>query len=134
VTPQERQITSCRAGGGQHARPSHKHCKACAKHAQARSTFENGRYIQDPTCIPLLFSTHLLFTETFNYYILCLYLIYLCSFSTFILLSSRHTNGSATKCPTAQRIKIQLINPPTLFSQLSSIFPDSIEYFFKCFL
>ena len=24
-----------RARGGQHARPSHKHCKACAKHAQA---------------------------------------------------------------------------------------------------
>jgi hypothetical protein len=38
-----------------------------------------------------------------------------------------YTNGSTciTKCPTAQRIKIQLINPTTLFSQLSSIFPDS---------
>ena len=35
VKPQERQITSCRARGGQHARPSHKHCKACAKHAHA---------------------------------------------------------------------------------------------------
>ena len=34
-----------------------------------------------------------------------------------MLLSSRHTNGSVTKCPTAQRIKIQLINPTTLFSQ-----------------
>ena len=30
-----RQITSCMAGAGQHARPSHKHCKACAKHARA---------------------------------------------------------------------------------------------------
>ena len=28
VTPQERQITSCMARGGQHARPPHKHCKA----------------------------------------------------------------------------------------------------------
>jgi hypothetical protein len=35
VTPQERQITSCRARAGQHARPSHKHCKACANHAYA---------------------------------------------------------------------------------------------------
>ena len=35
VKPQERQITSCRARGGQHARPSHKHRKACAKHAHA---------------------------------------------------------------------------------------------------
>jgi hypothetical protein len=35
VKPQERQITSCVAGAGQHARPSHKHCKACAKHAHA---------------------------------------------------------------------------------------------------
>ena len=35
VKPQERQITSCRARTGQHARPSHKHCKACAKHAHA---------------------------------------------------------------------------------------------------
>ena len=35
VKPQERQITSCRARAGQHARPSHKHCKACAKHAHA---------------------------------------------------------------------------------------------------
>ena len=35
VKPQERQITSCRARGGQHARPSHKHCKACAKYAHA---------------------------------------------------------------------------------------------------
>jgi hypothetical protein len=35
VNPQERQITSCRARAGQHARPSHKHCKACAKHAHA---------------------------------------------------------------------------------------------------
>ena len=35
VKPQERQITSCRARGGQHARPSHKHCKPCAKHAEA---------------------------------------------------------------------------------------------------
>ena len=33
VTPQERQITSCRARAGQHARPSHKHCKACDKYA-----------------------------------------------------------------------------------------------------
>ena len=33
--PQERQITSCRARAGQHARLSHKHCKACAKHAHA---------------------------------------------------------------------------------------------------
>ena len=32
---QERQITSCINRGGQHARPSHKHCKACAKHAHA---------------------------------------------------------------------------------------------------
>ena len=35
VKPQERQITRCRARGGQHARPSYKHCKACAKHAHA---------------------------------------------------------------------------------------------------
>jgi hypothetical protein len=51
----------------------------------------------------------------------------ICSFSTFIFYMYRHTNGSTciTKCPTAQRIKIQLINPTTLFSQLSSIFPDS---------
>ena len=35
VKPQLRQITSCRARGGQHARPSHKHCKPCAKHAPA---------------------------------------------------------------------------------------------------
>jgi hypothetical protein len=35
VKPQERQITSCMARAGQHARPSHKHCKACAKHAHA---------------------------------------------------------------------------------------------------
>ena len=35
VKPQERQITSCRARAGQHARPSHKHCNACAKHAYA---------------------------------------------------------------------------------------------------
>jgi hypothetical protein len=35
VKPQERQITSCRARGEQHARPSHKHCKPCAKHARA---------------------------------------------------------------------------------------------------
>ena len=35
VKPQERQITSCRARGGQHARLSHKHCKPCAKHAHA---------------------------------------------------------------------------------------------------
>jgi hypothetical protein len=35
VKPQERQITSCRARAGQHARLSHKHCKACAKHARA---------------------------------------------------------------------------------------------------
>jgi len=35
VKPQLRQITSCRARAGQHARPSHKHCKACAKHAHA---------------------------------------------------------------------------------------------------
>ena len=35
VKSQLRQITSCMARGGQHARPSHKHCKACAKHAHA---------------------------------------------------------------------------------------------------
>jgi hypothetical protein len=35
VKPPERQITSCRARGGQHARSSHKHCKPCAKHAYA---------------------------------------------------------------------------------------------------
>jgi len=35
VKPQLRQITSCMARAGQHARPSHKHCKACAKHAHA---------------------------------------------------------------------------------------------------
>ena len=36
VKPQLRQIiTSCRARAGQHARPLHKHCKACAKHARA---------------------------------------------------------------------------------------------------
>ena len=35
VTPQERQITSCRARGGQHARPSHKDFEACAKYAHA---------------------------------------------------------------------------------------------------
>jgi hypothetical protein len=35
VNPPERQITSCRARAGQHARPSHKHCKPCAKHAHA---------------------------------------------------------------------------------------------------
>ena len=33
VKPQLRQITSCMAR--QHARPSHKHCKPCAKHAHA---------------------------------------------------------------------------------------------------
>jgi hypothetical protein len=38
VNPQERQITSCRARAGQHARTSHKHCKACAKHAHAPHT------------------------------------------------------------------------------------------------
>ena len=32
VKPQLRQITSCRARAGQHARPSHKHCKVCANH------------------------------------------------------------------------------------------------------
>ena len=37
MKPQERQITSCRARGGQHARPSHKHCKPCDKHAQVPS-------------------------------------------------------------------------------------------------
>ena len=31
----KRQITSWRARAGQHARPSHKHCKPCAKHAHA---------------------------------------------------------------------------------------------------
>jgi hypothetical protein len=36
VKPQLRQITSCRARAGQHARPSHKHCKPCAKHAIAQ--------------------------------------------------------------------------------------------------
>ena len=35
ANPQERQITSCMARAGQHARPSHKHCKACAKHVYA---------------------------------------------------------------------------------------------------
>ena len=35
MKPQERQITSCRARAGQHARPSHKHCKARAQHAHA---------------------------------------------------------------------------------------------------
>jgi hypothetical protein len=35
VKPPERQITSCRARAGQHARPSHKHCKACVTHAHA---------------------------------------------------------------------------------------------------
>ena len=35
VKPQLRQITSCRARAGQHARRSHKHCKPCAKHAHA---------------------------------------------------------------------------------------------------
>ena len=35
VKPQLQQITSCRARAGQHARPSHKHCKPCAKHAHA---------------------------------------------------------------------------------------------------
>ena len=35
VKPQERQITSCLGTTGQHARPSCKHCKACAKHAHA---------------------------------------------------------------------------------------------------
>ena len=35
VKPQLRQITSCKTRGGQHARPSHKHCKPCAKHAHA---------------------------------------------------------------------------------------------------
>jgi hypothetical protein len=29
------QITSCTARAGQHARPTHKHCKPCAKHAHA---------------------------------------------------------------------------------------------------
>jgi len=31
----EWEITSCRAWAGQHAHPSHKHCKPCAKHAHA---------------------------------------------------------------------------------------------------
>ena len=35
MKPQLRQITSCRARAGQHARPSHKHCKPCAKHVYA---------------------------------------------------------------------------------------------------
>jgi len=35
VKPQERQITSCMARAGQHAHPSHKHCKASAKHVHA---------------------------------------------------------------------------------------------------
>jgi hypothetical protein len=35
VKPQERQITSCMARGGQHVHPSHKHCKPCAKDAHA---------------------------------------------------------------------------------------------------
>ena len=35
VKPQERQII---ARAGQHARPSHKHCKPCAKHAHAPHT------------------------------------------------------------------------------------------------
>ena len=35
MKPQDRQITSCLGRAGQHARPSHKHCKACAKHAHA---------------------------------------------------------------------------------------------------
>ena len=30
-----RQITSCMARAGKHARRSYKHCKACAKHAHA---------------------------------------------------------------------------------------------------
>jgi hypothetical protein len=34
-TPPERQITSCITRAGQHARPSHKHCKACVNHAHA---------------------------------------------------------------------------------------------------
>ena len=38
VNPQERQITSCRARAGQHARPSHKYCKVCANHAYALHT------------------------------------------------------------------------------------------------
>ena len=41
VKPQLRQITSCRARAGQHARPSHKHCKPCAKHAHAISILWN---------------------------------------------------------------------------------------------
>ena len=35
VKPQERQITSCLRRAEQHARPSHKHCKACGTHAYA---------------------------------------------------------------------------------------------------
>jgi len=38
VKPQERQITSCLKRAGQHARPTYKHCKACAKHAHAPYT------------------------------------------------------------------------------------------------
>ena len=34
-TSRTRQITSCLRRDGQHARPSHKHCKACVKHAHA---------------------------------------------------------------------------------------------------
>ena len=34
----KRQITSWRARAGQHARPSHKHCKPCAKHAHTPSS------------------------------------------------------------------------------------------------
>jgi len=43
VTPREPQITSCRARAGQHARLSHKHCKACAKHAHAPSPCAGAR-------------------------------------------------------------------------------------------
>ena len=35
MKPQERQITSCLRRTGQHARPSRKHCKACATHGHA---------------------------------------------------------------------------------------------------
>ena len=59
VKPQQTKITSCRVRAGQHARPSHKHCKACAKHAHAtRPRGRTGLYdfhLVEFSHIPVLF-------------------------------------------------------------------------------
>ena len=54
MKPQERQITSCMARARQHARPSHKHCKACAKQMR----MHHG-HVSIPVCtISILWNFH----------------------------------------------------------------------------